>query len=88
MVVNSHQPGEPERGRKRATVLSSCVVEKLHLNHVLLNNRATSRGNNLAGEPAKGCTHIAAAANSVKSQSTKRQAFIGKQALLVWLLME
>lgn len=26
--------------------------------------------------------------NSVKSQSTKRQASIGKQALLVWLLME
>lgn len=89
-MLNPHQPGEPERGRKE----SKSPSELLSSGKASAEPRISRQQHNLMGlqlwlESLLRDAHtLQLQLNSVKSQSTKRQASTGKQALLVWLLME
>lgn len=87
MVVNPHQPGEPE---SRRTSLS----EFFHSGKASVEPCTSKQQSNLMGQQIwlgsllRDAHTLQLQLNSVKSQSTKRQASIGKQALLVGLLVE
>lgn len=85
--MNPHQPGEPESGRKS-------LSEFLHSGKAAVEPCISKQQSNLMGQQLwlgsllRDAHTLQLQLNSVKSQSAKRQASIGKQALLVWLLTE
>lgn len=85
--MNPHQPGEPESRRKS-------LSEFFHSGKASVEPRTSKQQSNLMGQQIwlgsllRDANTLQLQLNSVTSQSTKRQASIGKQALLVGLLVE
>lgn len=85
--MNPHQPEEPESGRKS-------LSEFLHSGKASVEPCTSKQQSNLMGQQIwlgsllRDAHTLQLQLNSVTSQSTKRQASIGKQALLVGLLVE